>query len=990
MKNSSIKVLLIEDDEDDYIITRNLFAEIDGREFQLEWVTTYDEAIAKLARQHHDICLVDYRLGQWSGLDLLRTAVVNGCDTPMILLTGQGDREVDVAAMRAGAADYLVKGEISARILERSIRYALERTRTLAELRQTLREKSQLALAISNITTGVLITDPNLSDNPVIFVNPAFTTSTGYSAVEIIGKNWRFLHGPETDPETLSQIDRAIVEQQPISCTVLNYRKNGIPFWNELTINPVFDEHGKLINFIGLQTDVTDRKQAEETLERLRHRHELILNSAGEGIYGVDLQGNATFVNPAAARMVGWDVAELLGQPINAMVRRSALYLVHSAADTPDTVNTANTANTTNTANIDECPTPVTLAEAAVSSGDVDMFWRKDGTSFPAEYISTPIWENGQLVGTVVTFQDITERQCNEEALRESEERYALAVQGANDGIWDWNLKTGKVYFSPRWKAMLGYAEHEIDNSLDEWFERVHPEDLYWVKREVTAHLDGLTPHFESEHRMLHRDGEYRWMLSRGLAVRDLEGRATRMAGSQTDVTGWKRAEEKLVHDALHDTLTDLPNRVLLMERLRHAVQLSQRSNEFLFAVLFIDLDRFKVINDSLGHMLGDQLLIAIAQRLSKCLRPSDTVARLGGDEFVILLEDVKDTNSVIVVADRIQRELTLPFNLEGHEIFTAASLGIAFSTTGYNRPEDLLRDADTAMYRAKAQGRSRYEIFHPGMHAHAVALLQLETDLRRAIDRQELHLHYQPIVSLRTYQVIGFEALLRWQHPQRGMVSPVDFIPIAEETGLITSIGCWVLREACQQMQQWHQQFPKQRSMTIQVNLSGKQFTPQLAEQADQILQEVGLDAHCLKLELTESILMENAESAVTTLAQLKQLGIQLAIDDFGTGYSSLSYLHRFPIDTLKIDRSFIAKVDADGEQLAIVRTIMTLAWNLGMEVVAEGVETMKQLAQLRALKCECAQGYLFSVPLSADAATQLVEHGLSEWQANGFQVGG
>ena len=558
--------------------------------------------------------------------------------------------------------------------------------------------------------------------------------------------------------------------------------------------------------------------------------------------------------------------------------------------------------------------------------------------------------------------------------VRQSEERYALAAQGANDGVWDWNLQTNQVFFSHRWKAMLGYPVDGLSDRPGEWFDRIHPDDLHWVKREMTAYLDQQVDQFECQHRMLHQMGEYRWVLSRGSAIWNENGKALRMAGSQTDITTWKQAEEKLVYEALHDTLTGLPNRFFLMECLRQALQLAKRHSDYLFAVLFIDLDRFKVINDSLGHMIGDQLLIAIAHRISNCLRPTDTIARLGGDEFVILLADVKDRESATRVADRLQEELLLPFNLEGHEVFSAASVGIAFSNVGYDRPEDLLRDADIAMYRAKAHGRARYAIFQSGMHSKAVALLQIETDLRRAIERHELQLHYQPIVSLRTCQVTGFEALIRWAHPQRGMISPSEFVPVAEETGLITPMGWWVLQESCRQMQYWHEQFPSPHPLIVNVNLSSKQFSPHLVKQISQILEETHLPPQYLKLEITESILMENAESAVATLSQLKKLGTLLAIDDFGTGYSSLNYLHRFPIDTLKVDRSFVSKVDIDGEQLAIARTIITLAWNLGMEVVAEGVETLKQLAQLRSLQCDYAQGFLFSLPLDVASVERLM----------------
>jgi diguanylate cyclase (GGDEF)-like protein len=565
-------------------------------------------------------------------------------------------------------------------------------------------------------------------------------------------------------------------------------------------------------------------------------------------------------------------------------------------------------------------------------------------------------------------------------SLKTREERYRLAFQGSHDGVWDWNLETNEVLFLPERQLNLDDAAEFTSAQLSAWFECIHPQDQYWVNREITAHLDGLTPRFEGEYRMLHPDGSYRWMLTRGRATRNARNQAIRLTGIQIDVTDLKRAEAKRVHGALYDTLTGLPNRLSLMERLQDASDLASRKPEYLFAVLFIDLDRFKMINDSLGHAIGDQLLSKISARLSHCLRPCDTIARLGGDEFVVLLEDMKTRDNAIVIAKRILREVSAPFTLDGHEIFTSASIGITFSSAGVNSPENLLRDADLAMYRAKTQGRGRYEIFHPRMHSSAVALLQMETDLRHALEREELKLYYQPIIALRTNRLVGFEALIRWQHPQEGLISPAEFVPIAEETGLIASIGWWILREACTQMRQWQQQFPDCQSLSVNVNLSSKQFTPLLVEGIRQILAETGLEAQYLKLEITESVLMSHAESAIATLTQLKQLGIRLAIDDFGTGYSSLSYLHRFPIDTLKVDRSFICRVDVDGEQLAIVRTIITLAWNLGMEVVAEGVETPKQLAQIRSLRCEYAQGYLFSRPQDVQTIETLLIQELAD----------
>lgn len=575
---------------------------------------------------------------------------------------------------------------------------------------------------------------------------------------------------------------------------------------------------------------------------------------------------------------------------------------------------------------------------------------------------------------------EIIERQRVELALRESEERYALAASGANDGLWDWNLRTNEIYFSPRWKAMLGYSETEISNNPNDWFDHIHPDDYERVQLELMHHRDGLTAHFESEYRLRQKDGTYRWMLSRGLAVRDATGMVYRIAGSQTDITARKLAEAQLLHNAFHDELTGLANRALFTDRLERAIAIAQQRNHACFAVLFLDLDRFKVINDSLGHLMGDQLLINTAERLQQCLRSSDTCARLGGDEFAILLEEIQQPQDVIEIVEHIQQVLKAPFTLAEQEVFVNASIGLVLDVLRYATKEELLRDADTAMYCSKATGRGCYTIFTPAMHEQAVSLLHLEADLRRALERQELHLLYQPILSLHNQRLTGFEALLRWQHPNYGLMLPADFIGLAEETGLIISIGWWVLRQACQQMRQWQTRFALDPQITISVNLSGKQFAqPDLVDQIQQILQETELSPQSLKLEITESVIMNNACAAAEMMQRLKALGVQLAMDDFGTGYSSLSYLHRFPIDTLKIDHSFINSADNDLEKLEITRTVIALAWNLGMNVVAEGVETDRQMAQLKLLKCELAQGFLFSQPLDSQAATALLDQVLS-----------
>jgi len=560
-----------------------------------------------------------------------------------------------------------------------------------------------------------------------------------------------------------------------------------------------------------------------------------------------------------------------------------------------------------------------------------------------------------------------------QEGLRESEERYALAARGANDGLWDWNLDANIVYFSTRWKSMLGYQESEIGDKPDEWFSRIHDADRERVNQEIAAHQKGEVPQFESEHRVLHRDGTFRWMLCRGLAIHNGSGKTSRMAGWQTDITEGK----------VSDPLTGLPNRLLFTDRVGRLIKHAKRRKDYLFAVLFLDLDGFKMINDSLGHLAGDQLLVGVASRLEKCLRATDTVARLGegfivarmgGDEFTVLLDDLKHSDDAKQAAERLMKAVTSPFVLGGREVFTSLSIGIALSNSSYEQAEDILRDADTAMYRAKSMGKARYEIFDADMRASVVARLQLETDLRRALEHGEFHNVYQPIVFLAAGQIVGFEALLRWQHPTRGLLGPEEFITVAEETGLIRDLGWWNLREACRQMAEWRADYDAYSQLTMSVNLSSKQFLQaNLVEDIGSLLRELDLPPQALKLELTESTVMGDPSAAAEMLHQIKSLGISLAIDDFGTGYSSLSYLHRFPLDTLKIDRSFISSI-GNGEDTEIARTILPMALNLHMDVVAEGVETIEQLVLLKKLQCKYGQGYYFSKPLSAEAARSLL----------------
>jgi diguanylate cyclase (GGDEF)-like protein/PAS domain S-box-containing protein len=1447
------RVLLIDDDEEEFIITRDLLRDADnGALFELKWVATYDEGLEAIRKGEHDIYLVDYHLGGKSGLDLLNEVLHHNVREPLILLTGQSDPQIDSAATRAGAVDYLVKGSLDTALLERAIRYAIARKSGEAKLREAAAQNALLSTALTHSETGVIITDVKSTDYAITYANAAFEKITGYSIAEVLGKNPRFLQEKSGSDSFTHKMRAALNSYSSYQDTILNFRKDGSMFWNEMRISPVRDSEGVVIAWLSFLSDVTPKIAAETALresrenlaaaQRLTHlgswvmelddqenwgnnrmfwsdefyrilgykpqtlpaSHDLFLNrvhpefreqaSAGlkaviEGapfdvecplvrpdgeermvrirveierdksgvphralgtihditeskqaqnqaaesrdrlqfvlqnaplaIWAIDTKGVFTFIEGQALGKLDRNPADYLhqngvevpgldenaielgrralrGDPANGIIHTHGFYFDIKYSTLRD-----EHGNITGAVGVATDITERTLAEQAfqrsqsqlnavmaaapiiiwatdadgkftisqgrsleriglqrdeaigqsiydlygdntviadmvrralngeeaqviidigagtfdvrygptrddngsiigvagvsyditdrvlaqrerddseerfarivanmpgmvyrfhrslagkmsflyVSEGSRDVYgiapeailedahvlmeiihpddlegffqsvfesertlepfswegrvidaqgtvswirgeakparlgdggtvwdglvvdvsesrraaqeversraalneaqklahigsfewdlsrgeviWSQEmyrifgheqgnfqpGTNSILEFIAPAMRgdehnshqavdkstlsfsreveitrrdgqkrilqthsraetdETGHVVRLVGSAQDVTENVASQRALQESEQRYALAAQGANDGLWDWNFISGRIYLSSRWKTMLGYAESDIRDDPEEWFSRVHESDLERVRSMLALHLSGASPHFECEYRLRCADGSYRWMLGRGLAVPGEGGAAQRIAGSQTDITQHKTAEAQLSHNAFYDTLTGLPNRALFLDRLEKTLDRARRDPEYTFAVLFLDIDRFKKINDSLGHLPGDQLLIEAGRRFETCLRPGDSVARLGGDEFAILIDDIRDEDDVNLVAGRIQKELEPPISLDGHDVFVTVSIGVAPCKGGHERPDELLRNADTAMYRAKAQGRARHEVFDTAMHQSAVRLLELETDLWRALERQELLLHYQPIINLETGLVRGYEALVRWQHPQRGLVSPGEFIPLAEETGLIVPIGWWVLEEACRQAREWSEKSPDSQAHYMAVNLSSKQFSQNdMIDVVSDIVKRSGFDPNLLKLEITESVIMENTESANSMLLQLKALGIQLSMDDFGTGYSSLSYLHRFPLDTLKIDRSFVSQMCAHSKNVEIVGTIMNLATGLSMNVVAEGVETQEQLDNLRQMGCNSAQGFFFSRPLPADKIEELL----------------
>lgn len=719
--NQIVRVLVVNTHESEYLMTRYFSEKFRDNCYKLEWINNYQDALKAIKLCRYDVYLVDFQLDEFSGLDLLREATKAGCIAPIILLNEKNDNHLDNEAMQAGAADFLVKGEFEAPLLERAIRYSLKHARSLKEIQNS---EAKFRSVIQSASDAIFLID---QEGKVTLWNKAAQTIFGYDENEILNSSITSLMGTK---------------------------------------------YAQKASLFGLKP----------TLENL--------------------------------------LAPMSGKTINAFGRR------------------------------------------------------KDGSEFPLE-LSGSVWKTTEGNYYTAIIRDITERQA---------------------------------------------------------------------------------------------------------------------------------AEDRLLHEATHDSLTGLPNRTKFKEILEKSIVTLEKNVEKQFAVLFLDLDRFKVINDSLGHVIGDKLLVSIGERLKNCVRPHDTVSRFGGDEFTILLSQIADSSIVTEIAERLQRELSVPFKIDGFEVFTSASIGIILSEDNSGNSESFLRDADSAMYRAKEGGKARYEIFNTAMHARNVKLLQMENDLRKAVERNEFIIHYQPILDLQTNKIVEFEALLRWQHPTRGLIPPNDFIPVAEETGLILPIGDWVLREACKQTREWQNVFPTLENLCVSVNLSIKQLAHEnLTKFVQQVLEETNLNPKCLKLEVTETMLMENSDLALKILSELCALGVLVSTDDFGTGYSSLSYLHRFPFERLKIDRSFVGRMDTDPKSEEIVRTIMKLSENLRLEVVAEGVETERQHEQLKNLGCQLAQGFLFSKPVQADIVEQLLEKqahanlistnsvSISEFQteeSNAFQV--
>jgi diguanylate cyclase (GGDEF)-like protein/PAS domain S-box-containing protein len=645
--------------------------------------------------------------------------------------------------------------------------------------------------------------------------------------------------------------------------------------------------------------------------------------------------------NHAAETFFGWGAADALGRELPALLF-------------PDR---------------DELATAREL-RAVLARGEVEQALRvsasRSGEARLAEWTIIPLHEGpGVLAGAAMLVREPYA----------APERHAAAIQGAGDCGFEWDLVTGRLWLSEGWTQLSG--DGTPTGAPSDWLGRVHAAEREPLDAAVQAHLAGATDRFESEHRLRHGPDGWRWVLARGRASRDAAGKALRFSGTFTDVTRRREESERALHDALHDPLTRLPNRALFLDLVKRSFARSRRRDGYRFAVVFLDLDRFKAVNDGLGHAAGDEVLSQMARRLQGCLREGDTLARHGGDEFTILLDDVKGAADAQIVADRIHQATAVPFQVSGQEVFCTVSAGVALSSAAYGRPEDLLLDADTAMYRAKALGRARTAVFDPSMRERTPQLLTLEADLRRALLRKEFRIHYLPVVEVASGRIQGLEALIRWAHPERGLVPPQDFVPFAEETGLILPIGEWLLRQAGREFRQCRSAVPDGEALTLHVNLSSKQLLDgALLSQIDEVMYEHQLRPRDLTLELNETALAAHDRSA-ERIAELRGRGVRLCMDDFGDGQSSISSLHRFTFDALKIDRSLFEGGSPRGRAPEIVKSIVSLAREMGTPVVAEGVQSAEQLYFLRELGCAGAQGFYFSPPVDGTAAASLVASG-------------
>lgn len=849
------------------------------------------------------------------------------------------------------------------------------------QVEQALAEsEARYRAIVEQATVGVSQTDLT---GRFLYVNDRYCQIVGRSRDELLGGlRLHEVTDPEDLPQNLLNFDHLLESSIPFSMEKRYLRPDGTRVWVGLEASLVRSPDGRPLYAQAVIQDITERKNVEAALAESEARYRIVAETASDVLITIDETNTILYLNPAAEKIFGHHLKDMLGQDLN-MLMPEYLRHLHAAG-----------------------------LKRYHETGHKHLSWdavevpglHQDGHEIDLEISFGDYKQEGRHLFTAI-IRDITERKRARDILKRSRALLQAAFDSTAEGVLSVNEHGRITNYNRRLLEMWHVPEELLTSKNNDVLMQhglaqfKHPNEFLERAQEAFANPEAeIKDVFELkngriieqvsipqrvEGRFVGRVSSFRDVTERHQGEerlrkvnQELEARVAERTTALEDANQeLKRLNERLLHDAFHDALTGLSNRALFVKRLQQAISHHNSRVNYGFSVLFLDFDRFKVVNDSLGHIIGDQLLIAVSERLSRCVRPIDTVARLGGDEFTILLEDVTDIEEATRTAERIQRELTQPFVFANQTVYTSASIGITSSAYNYERPEDILRDADIAMYRAKALGKATHQVFTPKMRERAASLLALENDLRRAIQRQELRVHYQPIIAIASGKLAGVEALLRWQHPRLGMVPLTEFMPIAEETGLVVEIDRWILYEACRQVREWQNILP----LSLNVNLSGQAFTHAgLLESIGMSLAATGFDPKNLKLELTEGVFVQSSEETLASLSKLKALGVQIYIDDFGTGYSSLSYLQRLPIDALKIDISFVQRMTQDRDSAELVKTIIVMARNLGLQVVAEGVETASQLKQLKRLKCQYAQGYLFAKPLDPVETMAFIEKAL------------
>jgi diguanylate cyclase (GGDEF)-like protein/PAS domain S-box-containing protein len=926
------KILIVDDDPQ---TSQELALALTERGFQISSIErTGSSGIDRAGQTYPDLVLMDILPeGSMDGV-AAADQIIRRFGIPVILLTEWIDAAV-IHRVRFTQISALLLKPVNEQQLYGTIQLTLLK-RSTSELSVTDQEAVHI---LQQSNQGVMISD---ADSRITFMNPVAEKLTGWSKEEAIGKQFHDVF------QTVAGESSAMISDVPAPAeTSCLKNKEGKLIVVESTVMFLHHKSGHLSGTAIQFRDISEHKATEDALRRSRENLNSLIQCVNGIVWESDLQREKfSYVSNQATAILGYSVQEWRSN--------TGFWARHLAAEDSQVVRDVERIFVLQRRNY------VLKYRMVTSAGKT--VWLKDHVQV-IYHNNTPIRLRGVM-------EDITSEKAAEIRLYESQERYRMLVDSAPDVIFSLSATNGVItMLNPAFEKITGLrAAQWIGKSF---ISLLHPDDVNMAIAlyERTISGESIPP---IEIRFRSQTEEYLFGEVTTLpAVKN--NQCIGITGIVRNITDRKLAEEKLIRSAFYDALTGLPNRALLMDRLGHAILRSKRRKEDVFAVLFIDLDRFKLVNDSLGHRLGDELLVNAARRLEDCLRMGDTIARIGGDEFILLLDNIQDIQEAQEIAGRIQHVFSLPFQIGNQELFATTSIGIALSSSKYERPEEILRDADLAMYRAKSLGRARTEVFDTALHSQALTILQMETDLRRSIERSELCIFYQPIVHLSSGKISGMEALVRWKHPHRGLIEASDFIQLAEDSGLIHSIGENVLWQSCSQLREWQMAFGDSFQIGLSVNLSGKQFSnPRLLKEILAILDSTGMEPAFLTLEITETVLMENRRMAEDLMEGLHKLRVKLHIDDFGTGYSSLGYLRRFPIDALKIDRSFVQSIHENSE---IVRTILTLAKNMDLQAIAEGIENNQQLQHLIALGCQYGQGFYFSEPLPASVIPAFLE---------------